>query len=118
MTVPVPREHRGTFIGTGIGTADFKKRYRTTGTAVDFESTASKPAKFQSLLESSYPKLQTLLKKTLDIFFIVGYKDDFNIFFKKSGSATHKKGICLPVKVIGSCIWDFTFYAIFSFESM
>ena len=35
--------HRGTFIGTGIGTADLKKKYRTTGTAVDFESTASKP---------------------------------------------------------------------------
>ena len=31
------------FDSTGIGTADFKKRYLTTGTAVDFESTASKP---------------------------------------------------------------------------
>jgi len=37
--------HRGTFIGTGIGTADLKKKYRTTGTAVDFESTASKPVR-------------------------------------------------------------------------
>jgi hypothetical protein len=45
LTVPVPRCYRGTFIGTGIGTADFKNRYRTTGTAVDFESTASKPDK-------------------------------------------------------------------------
>ena len=52
LTVPVPRCYRGgisiggvciCLIGIGIGTADLKKRYRTTGTAVDFESTASKP---------------------------------------------------------------------------
>ena len=44
LTVTAPRQHRGTFIGTSTGTADLKTKYRTTRTAVYFESTASKPA--------------------------------------------------------------------------